>query len=153
MAAPLMRRAAFVEQAYANFQISDGVGGQAQAQANAVFVAPFNGVDLATVPQSTVDALNNMRQAAEAAETGQFNPQIASASGSQAAALQVGKIKNKVLKLTGEVQVLNIKIAQAQAAGSNTSSLKTKLTQEQTKLNKNVQTDVANAGKASKGVA
>lgn len=25
-------------------------------------------------------------------------------------ALQVGKIKNKVLKLTGEVQVLNIKV-------------------------------------------
>jgi hypothetical protein len=38
MGAPILRRAAFVEQAYSAFQISDGVGGNAAAQANAVFV-------------------------------------------------------------------------------------------------------------------
>ena len=51
-----------------------------------------------------------MRKAAEAAETDEFNPAIDAATGADADALQVGKIKNKVLKLTGEVQVLNIKV-------------------------------------------
>ena len=51
-----------------------------------------------------------MREAAEDAETAQFNPAIAAESGAEADALQVGKIKNKVLKLTGEVQVLNIQV-------------------------------------------
>jgi hypothetical protein len=50
-----------------------------------------------------------MREAAEDAETSQFNPQIDAASGDAKKALQVGKIKNKVLKLAGEVQVINIK--------------------------------------------
>ena len=56
--------------------------------------------------------MNNMREAAESAETDDFDPQIEAASGATADALQVGKIKNKVLKLTGEVQVLNIKVRQ-----------------------------------------
>jgi hypothetical protein len=47
-----------------------------------------------------------------------------------AAALQVGKIKNKVLKLTGEVQQIKIKIAQAAAAGESTASLETSLATE-----------------------
>ncbi len=57
------------------------------------------------------DDIETMRQAAEAAETDDFNPAIDAASGDAADALQVGKIKNKVLKLTGEVQVLNIKVS------------------------------------------
>lgn len=95
---------------YSQFQISDGVGGNAQAQANAVFVDPFANTDLTTVSSDVLEAMNNMREAAESAETDDFNPQIAAASGAAADALQVGKIKNKVLKLTGEVQVLNIKV-------------------------------------------
>lgn len=51
-----------------------------------------------------------MRKAAENAETELFNPAIDAASGAEADALQVGKIKNKVLKLTGEVQVIKIKV-------------------------------------------
>lgn len=112
-----------------------------------------------------------MREAAESAETDQFDPQISAASGAAADALQVGKIKNKVLKLTGEVQVLNIKvraffdfcfeggtltdfqqIAQAKAKGSDTSDLESQLNDEQTKLNTDVSTDKSNAGKASQGV-
>ena len=62
--------------------------------------------------------MNNMREAAEAAETDDFNPAIKAASGAAADALQVGKIKNKVLKLTGEVQVLNIKVSYILAAMS-----------------------------------
>lgn len=112
-----------------------------------------------------------MREAAESAETDDFDSQIAAASGAAADALQVGKIKNKVLKLTGEVQVLNIKvredyagrnqldincytqIAQAKANGEDTSDLESDLNDEQTKLTTNIATDESNAGKASKGVA
>lgn len=109
--------------------------------------------------------MQTMREAAESAETDDFNPAIAAASGAAgdhtghsfeqltevvilADALQVGKIKNKVLKLTGEVQVLNIKvsfrlyfvhaslwramqIAQAQASGDDTSDLEDSLAEEQ----------------------
>ena len=93
---------------YSAFQISDGTAGDAQAKANAVFVTPFNDVDLATVDSTTLKAVQSMRVAAEAAETGQFNPAISAASGAAKTALQNGKIQNKVLKLTGEVQTLQI---------------------------------------------
>ena len=75
--------------------------------------------------------MNTMREAAETAETAQFDPAIAAASGAAADALQNGKIANKVLKLTGEVQVLNIKIAKAKASGDDTSDLETSLAAEQ----------------------
>ncbi|KAI0731612.1 hypothetical protein C8Q72DRAFT_775895 [Fomitopsis betulina] len=143
----------FTQQDYSQFQISDGTGGNAEAQANAVFVDPFANVDLATVDAATVSAMQTMREAAEDAETAQFDPAIAAATGDAADALQVGKIKNKVLKLTGEVQVLNIQIAQAQASGDDTSDLESKLAAEQTKLTTNIATDVANNGKTSQGVA
>ncbi|EIM83059.1 uncharacterized protein STEHIDRAFT_124365 [Stereum hirsutum FP-91666 SS1] len=138
LAAPTaMRRASngtFALQDYADFQISDGVAGTAEAEANAVFVDPFAGVDLATVDSTSLDNLQTMREAAESAETDDFNPQIDAASGDAADALQVGKIKNKVLKLTGEVQGLNIKIAQAQANGDDTSDLESDLAAEQEKV-------------------
>ncbi|CAE6466685.1 unnamed protein product [Rhizoctonia solani] len=149
---PLTKRA-FTEQQYSAFQISDGTTGNAQAEANAVFVDPFNGRDLATVTADELTAVQNMREAAEAAEVDQFNKQISAASGTAATALQNGKIKNKVLKLTGEVQAIQIKIAQGQAAGKDTTSDETKLKEEQTKLTKNIATDVKNKGQASKGVA
>ncbi len=75
--------------------------------------------------------MNTMREAAEDAETSLFNPAIAAASGAAADALQNGKIANKVLKLTGEVQVLNIKIAKAQASGADTADLESDLATEQ----------------------
>ncbi|KAJ7080966.1 hypothetical protein B0H15DRAFT_1025022 [Mycena belliarum] len=137
---------------YSQFQISDGVAGQAEAEANRVFVDGFP-ADLSTVDATSLDNLQTMREAAEEAETAQFNPQIAAASGAAADTLQVGKIKNKVLKLTGEVQVLKIKIAQAAAAGKDTAALESKLVAEQKKLSNNIATDVKRAGDASKGVA
>ncbi|PCH35962.1 hypothetical protein WOLCODRAFT_140140 [Wolfiporia cocos MD-104 SS10] len=142
----------FKAQSYNDFQISDGVAGDAQSEANAVFVDPFDGVDLSTVDSNTVQTMNTMREAAESAETDEFDPQIEAASGSEATELQNGKIKNKVLKLTGEVQVLNIKIAQAQAKGEDTSDLESDLADEQAKLETNIATDVKNAGQVSKGV-
>ncbi|KAF9059781.1 hypothetical protein BDP27DRAFT_1371143 [Rhodocollybia butyracea] len=166
----------FTEEPYSEFQISDGVGGTAVDQANAVFVGkshvgqchfffakcflePFANVDLTTISADTLDAINSMRLAAESAETDEFDPQIDAASGATgtdfqcSAALQVGKIKNKVLKLTAEIEDINIKIAQAQASGADTSSLESDLSSEQTKLNSNIALDQANAGKMSQGVA
>lgn len=137
---------------YADFQISGGVAGNAATEANAVFVDPFNGVDLATLDAQVAKDMETMRQAAEAAETDQFNPAIDAATGAAADALQVGKIKNKVLKLTGETQVLNIKIAKAKAAGDDTASLETKLAEEQTKLSNNIATDAKSAGATSQAV-
>ena len=116
---------------YSQFQISDGVGGNAQAEADAVFVTPLAGLDLASLDDSVAENMNTMREAAESAETDDFDPQIAAASGAAADALQVGKIKNKVLKLTGEVQVLQIKIAKAKASGDDTSDLESDLADEQ----------------------
>ncbi|KAF5388851.1 hypothetical protein D9757_005668 [Collybiopsis confluens] len=148
----VVARATFTEQAYSAFQISDGIGGNAEAEANAVFVDPFDGVDLTTVSSDELTAINNMREAAESAETDEFDPQIEAASGAAADALSVGKTKNKVLKLAGEVQGITIKIAQAKANGEDTSDLESSLSEEQTKLNTNIAADKANAGKASKGV-
>ncbi|KAI1792162.1 hypothetical protein LXA43DRAFT_888002 [Ganoderma leucocontextum] len=144
---------AFAVQDYADFQISDGTAGDAQAKANAVFVDPFAGVDLATLDDSVAENMNTMREAAEDAETSLFDPAIDAASGAAATALQNGKIANKVLKLTGEVQVLNIKIAKAQATGDDTSDLESSLADEQAKLTTNIATDTANAGAAQTGVA
>ena len=80
----------------------------------------------------TLAAVKAMREAAEDAETSLFNPAIdAAASDAEADALQNGKIKNKVLKLTGEVQVLQIKIAKAKASGDDTSDLERDLADEQ----------------------
>jgi hypothetical protein len=91
---------------YASFQISSGTGGTAQSEANAIFVDPFAGVDLATVSSTDLSNVQTMREAAESAETDQFNPQIDAATGDEQAALEVGKIKNKVLKLTVSLYVL-----------------------------------------------
>ncbi|WVW79377.1 hypothetical protein I302_101345 [Kwoniella bestiolae CBS 10118] len=133
----------FALQDYAAFQISDGVAGDAAAEANAIFVDPFDGCDLSTVDADSLDNMSAMREAAEDAETELFNPQIDAATGVEADALQVGKIKNKVLKLTAFSQVLNIKIAQGDDASV------TKLEEEQGKLTKNIATDEASAGEAS----
>ena len=133
---------------------------------------PFDGVDLSTLDDSVAENMNTMREAAESAETDDFDPQIDAASGAAADALQNGKIANKVLKLTGEVQVLNIKIAKAKAAGEDTSDLESSLADEQyvslfvgvprwrtdecpcrTKLTTNIATDQQHAGEAQKGVA
>ncbi|CAG7852739.1 SubName: Full=Uncharacterized protein {ECO:0000313/EMBL:CCA74423.1} [Serendipita indica DSM 11827] len=144
-----LQKRAFTLKTYPEFQISSTPAGNAQAEAAAVFVTPFNGVDLATVSKQDRDNVEAMRRLAEQAETEQFNPAIKAAS---AKALQNGKIKNKVLKLTGIVQVSKIDLAKAKAAGKDTSSIEAKLEEEQTKLTKNIATDVAAAGQDSEGV-
>lgn len=138
----------FVELQYSQFQISSGVAGQAQEEANAILAA-FDGVDKATISDADQTSIENMREAAESAETDLFNPQIAAASGDTATELQTGKIKNKVLKLTLEVFGLEIKLAKAQAAGDSTSSIQSSLDEENTKLSNNIATDQASAGDPS----
>ncbi|KAH8926815.1 hypothetical protein BT69DRAFT_1258863 [Atractiella rhizophila] len=133
---------------YAAFQISDGVAGNAKAEADAVFADKFAGVDLATVSETDTNNVETMRQAAEAAETEQFNPAIDAAGGTNSAQgeiLQRGKIKNKVLKLSAELLVNQIKLAQGQDTQS-------KIDETQTKLNNNIQQDTAEAGQPSQGV-
>ncbi|KAG8808076.1 hypothetical protein FRC17_004144, partial [Serendipita sp. 399] len=149
-----LHRRAFPLRDYADFQISDTPAGNAQAEAEAIFVQPFAGIaDLATVSDEDRDNVEAMRKLAEDAETEQFNPAIeAAASEEEADALQRGKIKNKVLKLTGISQVRKIDLAKARAAGKDTSSIETKLADSLKKLSKNIATDKASAGLASKGV-
>ncbi|WVQ73590.1 hypothetical protein IAR50_003169 [Cryptococcus sp. DSM 104548] len=136
---------AFAAQDYADFQISDGTAGNSQAAANAVFVDPFDGCDLSTVDATSLKNIQTMREAAEDAETDQFNSAIDAASGDAADALSAGKIANKVLKLTGEIQALNIQ----QAQGDDNAD---KIAEEQTKLDTNVATDEKSAGAAMTGV-
>jgi hypothetical protein len=66
---------------YDQFQISDGSAGSAEEHANAVFVDPFKGQDLATLDNQVAKDVETMRQAAEAAETDKFNPAIDAATG------------------------------------------------------------------------
>lgn len=87
---------------------------------------------------------------AEDAETGAggFNDAIDAAGSKTAAgeALQVGKIKNKVLKL--QLEVLGLQIEQAQTGKDNTA----KIAEETTKLNHNVQLDEDAAGQTSQSI-
>lgn len=95
-------------------------------------------------------------------QTQLFNPQIAAASGATATALQNGKIKNKVLKLTLEIQgmlfslsrfgiqteslALSVALQISQAQGSDETS---DIAAETTKLNNNIALDTKAAGQAS----
>lgn len=60
--------------------------------------------------------------------------------------VKVGKIKNKVLKLTATVLKLQIQAAQGKDVADD-------LATEQAKLTKNIATDVASAGEASTAVS
>ncbi|KAF9729270.1 hypothetical protein PMIN06_010867 [Paraphaeosphaeria minitans] len=142
---PLTKRAGVLTaQSYADFQISDGVAGNALAEVQAKF--PINTSDLANVDPADAKIISDARQTAESAELDAFNPAIAAASGTAATALQNGKIKNKVLKL--QLEVLDLGISAAQSGKSNAA----KIAQEQKKLDTNVATDQKNAGQASQSV-
>ncbi|RAL60450.1 hypothetical protein DID88_000225 [Monilinia fructigena] len=130
--------------AYNDFQISDGTAGTAQDQANALFTA-IDKNNLAAVSESDLDIIQGVHDAAEDAETDAFNPAISAASGDAATALQNGKIKNKVLKLTAEVLSIQVKAAQG---GDDTD-----LAAEQTKLANNIKLDTAAAGQSSTAVS
>ncbi|EOD49623.1 Small secreted protein [Neofusicoccum parvum] len=135
-------------QSYADFQISDGVAGNALAEVNQKF--PISNQDPAQVSDADAEIISNAREVAEDAETGTggFNDQIAAAGEDTDAgkALQVGKIKNKVLKLQLEIMDLQIK----QAQGDDQTA---KIAEEQTKLQSNIDQDTEAAGQTSQSVA
>ncbi|KAH6681982.1 hypothetical protein B0J14DRAFT_228078 [Halenospora varia] len=130
-------------QAYNDIQISSGTAGNAEAEANALF-ASIDMNNLAAVSAADLKIVKGTHDAAEDAEVQAFNPAIAAASGDAATALQNGKIKNKVLKLTAEVLGIQIEAAQG-GDGSD-------LAAEQTKLANNIKLDTAAAGQASTAV-
>ncbi|KAA1108636.1 hypothetical protein PGT21_019788 [Puccinia graminis f. sp. tritici] len=127
---------------YEDFQISDGVAGQAFENAGKVFVEPFAGVPLEKITKGDMDNLLKMARAARQNEL-LFNQALKKAKGSNKSALAAGKIANKVLKLVGEIQVielqkkLNIKQVDVPA----------KLAEHQKKLTKNTKVDRSNKGK------
>ena len=147
-------------QPYSEFQISDGVAGNALAEVNAKFPVcesifevsntdkeQIDTSDLASVSASDLQIIQNARLTAEAAETGTggFDDEIAAAGSADTTALQNGKIKNKVLKLQLEVLGLQIQAAQGNADQSQIDA-------ETTKLNTNIALDKKAAGQTSVGV-
>ncbi|KAJ2979859.1 hypothetical protein NUW58_g7096 [Xylaria curta] len=139
--AALVNAGVFTQKTFNDISISGGVAGNAQNEALAVFSA-LDTNNLANVDKDDLDFLNSVNKICNEAEKGAFNEAIDAASGEQADALQRGKIKNKILKLTATVLKLQAQAAQGQ-------DVQDKLQKEQTKLNKNIQTDEDEAGKPS----
>ncbi|KAJ4421095.1 hypothetical protein N0V85_000318 [Neurospora sp. IMI 360204] len=136
-------------QSYSQFQVSSGVGGNALAEVQAKF--PIDENNLASVSVADMAIIKAARQTAENAETkaGGFNEAIKAAGGTTTtagAALQVGKIKNKVLKL--KLFTLAMQIDQAKGGKDNSA----KIAEETKKLNKNIELDKAAAGQKSTSV-
>lgn len=141
-----LERRALTFRSYNTFQISNGVGGDALNEVNKAF--PVDLTNPAAVSKNDLDILVAARQTSENAETA-FNTAISSAGSSSTAgkALQVGKIKNKVLKLrTFEMLVT---VQQAQGATDKAAQL----TDIQTKLAANVKLDQAAKGQTSQSVS
>ncbi|KAI1183027.1 small secreted protein [Nemania serpens] len=139
--AAFVQAGVFTQQTYNDISISGGVAGNAQNEALAVFSA-LDVNDLANVDEDDLDFLNSVNQICNQAEDDAFNEAIDAASGDEADALQRGKIKNKVLKLTASVLKLQAQVAQGK-------DVQDKLDEEQTKLNNNIQQDEDEAGNPS----
>ncbi|KAI1420087.1 small secreted protein [Xylaria sp. FL1777] len=139
--AAVVQAGVFSQETYNDISISGGVAGNAQNEALDVFSA-LDLNDLANVDKDDLDFLNSVNQIANDAETEAFNPAIEAASGEEADALQRGKIKNKVLKLTAAVLKLQAQVAQGE-------DVQDKLDEEQTKLDNNIQQDEDEAGNES----
>lgn len=151
LAAPLDKRASVLTvQTFNQFTVSAGIAGNALAEVNAKF--PIDQSNLAGVSAADLAIIAKAAQVSESAETGTggFNDAIAAAGGTgttAGAALQLGKIKNKVLKLQTDVLRIEIEVAQGNTASA--SSLAT----QKTKLATNVALDVAQKGKTSTGIS
>jgi len=138
---------------YAEFQISDGVAGNAAAEAAAVFLDPFEGTDLASVPYETYDRLIMARGAAEDAEIELFDPAIedAEAEGSEwlVDALEAGMAKNRVLYIVASMQAMQIRMAQNRARNITDPYEEEDLNQVEADLRWVVNADQENYGKKS----
>ncbi|TLD20341.1 hypothetical protein PspLS_08367 [Pyricularia sp. CBS 133598] len=138
---------------YAQFQVSDGVGGDALAEVKKKF--PIDDAKIASIDPADLQIIKDARITAEKAETEGFDPAIAKATGEEKDELEVGKIKNKVLKLQLEVETIQAGLAQGAKTQSAEDKKKqeAKLDEEKKKLDKNIAADKKNAGKKSKSVA
>ncbi|KAK6844728.1 hypothetical protein PG990_003092 [Apiospora arundinis] len=141
--APLDKRALTFRK-YNTFQISGGVGGNALAETNQAF--PVDMSNPGAVSKADLAVLVAARQTAENAETA-FNSAVAAASGAAQQALDVGKTKNKVLKLRTFEMLVQVQ----QAKGSKDKDAQ--LADIQKKLAANIKLDQANKGKKSQSVS
>lgn len=122
---------------------SAGTAGDAEAEANAKFPTPAN---LSGVSAADLQTLQAEKKLVESAEVKGFDPAIkAATNNSTKKALKNGKTKNKVLKITVEVLVLEIQ----KAKGKNTTA---KIAKEKKKLDKAIKLDKAAAGQQSETV-
>ncbi|TLS26846.1 hypothetical protein PpBr36_05206 [Pyricularia pennisetigena] len=136
---------------YAQFQVSDGVGGDALAEVQKKF--PIDEAKIASLDPADLQIIKDARLTAEKAETEAFDPAIAKATGEEKNELEVGKIKNKVLKLQLEVQGIEAELAQTKTLDAKEKKKKeAKLEEEKKKLTTNIAEDKKNAGKKSKSV-
>ncbi|OBT57184.1 hypothetical protein VE04_03799 [Pseudogymnoascus sp. 24MN13] len=101
----------------------------------------------AIASKADLQIVKGIHDVANAAEVGAFNPAVAAATGAEKVAIQNGKIKNKVLKLSAAVLALQIQEAQGD------SSVATKLAAEQKKLANNIALDTKAAGQDSTAVS
>jgi hypothetical protein len=141
--APVAKRAVFSNKSFAELSISGGTAGNALDEA----LTKLGGLpnDLSTVEKADVDFLKNVNSLANDVEKDVFNVAIDAASGEEADALQRGKIKNKVLKLTATMLALQIEAAQ----GNDVSE---KLATETKKLQNNIAQDEDASGLPSTDV-
>ncbi|KAF4830734.1 hypothetical protein CGCTS75_v005647 [Colletotrichum tropicale] len=129
---------ALVDRTYAEIQISDGVAGNAADEAKAKFP-----VDPATASAADLQVVKKAAQLVGDAENLAFVP-----ANDKSQEASNGFIKNKVLK--NYLGLLSLQIQKAQ--GANVANIDTRIAGEQTKLDKNTNTDKQHAGQASKGV-
>ncbi|KFY63249.1 hypothetical protein V496_04098 [Pseudogymnoascus sp. VKM F-4515 (FW-2607)] len=142
---PLSSRA-LSSQAYDDLSISAGQAGNAEAEALAAIGIDTS--DLANVSAEDLEIIKGIHDVANDAEVGAFNPALDSATDDdEKTAIQNGKIKNKVLKLSAAVLALQIEEAQ----GDN--SVASKLEEEQKKLANNIALDAAAAGQGSTAIS
>lgn len=139
---------ALTAKSYNDFSVSSGVAGSALAEVNANFPVPS---DLSTVSASDLTIISDAAKVSEQTEvaTGGFNDAIEAAGGqgtTEGKALQVGKIKNKVLKLQTDVLRLQIQAAQGKAG------LEDQIATQQKKLDTNVALDEAAKGQTAKAI-
>ncbi|KEY70655.1 hypothetical protein S7711_02257 [Stachybotrys chartarum IBT 7711] len=142
-AAPTAKRAVFTDKTFAELSISGGTAGNAEAEA----LEKLGGLptDLSTVEQADLDFLDSVNGLANDAEKEAFNTAIEAATGEEADALQRGKIKNKVLKLTATMLKLQAQAAQGEDVAA-------KMETESQKLQNNIAQDEAAAGQPSTDV-
>ncbi|KFX93642.1 hypothetical protein O988_06697 [Pseudogymnoascus sp. VKM F-3808] len=144
-ALPLSSRA-LSSQSYDDLSISAGKAGDAQAEALAKI--GLDTTDLASVSKADLEIIKGIHDVANDAEVGAFNPALDDATDkAEKTAIQNGKIKNKVLKLSAAVLALQIQEAQGD------DSVASKLAEEQKKLDNNIALDAKAAGQDSTAIS